>query len=193
MFATLVGLEACSAQNQTEWQSAGGLTGTSKIQNAICSWSDYGVENSADSQHHLWNDELDQAECGHQECGHQECGHQECGHQECGHQECGHEFSREHERKFRLTEFNIYPTFSYLSDQVGNYTEFEFASETQLGNWQMENRTVLNVADLPGTIKLGPTNPGGNSTSTNVRASGFGDVLSGFFFSRKPADGQQHR
>ena len=28
---------------------------------------------------------------------------------------------------FRLTEFNIYPTFSYLRDQSGTYTEFEWA------------------------------------------------------------------
>jgi len=49
----------------------------------------------------------------------------------------------------------------------------------------MENRTVLNVADLPSTISLGPTNPFGDPDEVGVRASGFGDVLSGFFFSRE--------
>jgi hypothetical protein len=89
------------------------------------------------------------------------------------------------EPKFKLTEFNIYPTFSYLADQVGNYCEFEFASHTQLGGIQLENRTVMNVADLPGTIKLGAANPDQGPTTANVRGNGFGDILSGFFFSRK--------
>ena len=70
---------------------------------------------------------------------------------------CGN--SEERHCHFKLTEFNIYPTFSFLSDQIGNYTEFEFASQTDLGWLEMENRTVLNVADLPSTISLGPTNP----------------------------------
>ena len=85
--------------------------------------------------------------------------------------------------RFKLTEFNIYPTFSYLDDKAASYNEFEFASITDLGWLEMENRTVMNVTDLPSTIKLGPTNPDGGSTTANVRASGFGDVLSGFFFS----------
>jgi hypothetical protein len=93
--------------------------------------------------------------------------------------------SEQVEPRFKLTEFNIYPTFSFLKDQVGNYTEFEFASKTQLGPFELENRTVMNVADLPGTIKLGAANPNDGSTSANVRGNGFGDTLSGFFFSRK--------
>ena len=103
---------------------------------------------------------------------------------------CGHglrqcHFCREHRssQRFRLTEFNIYPTFSYLSDQSATYNEFEFASHTDLGFLEMENRTVMHVADLPGTIKLGPTNPGSQSGSADVRSQGFGDILSGFFFS----------
>jgi hypothetical protein len=88
-----------------------------------------------------------------------------------------------HSSRFRLTEFNIYPTFSYLGDQSGTYNEFEFASHTDLGLLEMENRTVLNVADLPSTIKLGPTNPGDLPTTFGVRGNGFGDILSGFFFS----------
>ena len=49
----------------------------------------------------------------------------------------------------------------------------------------MENRTVLNVADLPSTIKLGPTNPSAQPLGPPAagRANGFGDILSGFFFS----------
>ena len=94
--------------------------------------------------------------------------------------------------RFRLTEFNIYPTFSFLADQVGNYTEFEFASHTDLGRFELENRTVLNVADLPGTIKLGPTNPGNEPTTADVRGNGFGDILSGFFFSRKNKHRDSH-
>lgn len=93
--------------------------------------------------------------------------------------------------KFRLTEFNVYPTFSFLGEQIGNYTEFEFASETEVGRWEMENRTVLNVADLPGTIRVGPTNPGDEPTVQNVRNNGFGDVLSGFFFSRQKEEAQR--
>ncbi len=92
---------------------------------------------------------------------------------------CEHECSR----RFRLTEFNIYPTFSYLGDQSATYNEFEFASHTDLGFLEMENRTVLNVADLPSTIKLGPTNPGDLPATVGVRGNGFGDILSGFFFS----------
>jgi hypothetical protein len=84
---------------------------------------------------------------------------------------------------FKLTEFNIYPTFSYLDDESATYNEFEFASRTTLGWIEIENRTVLNVADLPSTISLGPTNPNGDPTAVNVRAQGFGDILSGFFFS----------
>lgn len=87
--------------------------------------------------------------------------------------------------RFKLTEFNIYPTFSYLDDKAASYNEFEFASRTEFGDWEMENRTVLNVADLPGTISLGPTNPGGDPIQAGARAQGFGDVLSGFFFSRR--------
>jgi hypothetical protein len=89
------------------------------------------------------------------------------------------------ESRYKLTELNIYPTFSYLGEQVGNYTEFEFASRTQLGPFALENRTVMNVADLPGTIKLGAANPDDGPTTANVRGNGFGDILSGFFFSRK--------
>ena len=85
--------------------------------------------------------------------------------------------------RFKLTEFNMYPTFSYLDDLGATYAEFEFASRTDFHFFEMENRTVLNVADLPSTIALGPTNPNGDPTSTNVRAQGFGDILSGFFFS----------
>ena len=94
-----------------------------------------------------------------------------------------------HCSRFQLTEFNIYPTFSYLRDQSATYTEFEFASHTDLGFLEMENRTVLNVADLPSTIKLGPTNPSAQPLGPpgGVRASGFGDILSGFFFSRHGA------
>ena len=84
--------------------------------------------------------------------------------------------------RFRLAEINIYPTFSYRGADSATYNEFEFASFTDIGCWEMENRTVLNVADLPSTIKLGPTNPGGQPTTRGIRASGFGDVLSGFFF-----------
>ena len=102
------------------------------------------------------------------------------------------ENGEEHESRFKLNEFVIYPTFSYLGDDVGNYCEFEFASTTHLGHWEMENRTVLNVADLPGTINLGPTNPGTTPPSIGVRASGFGDVLSGFFFSRGGSHTQSH-
>lgn len=87
------------------------------------------------------------------------------------------------ESRFKLTEFNIYPTFSYLNDKAASYNEFEFASITNLGWLEMENRTVMNVSDLPSTIALGPTNPGGDPTSVDVRAQGFGDVLFGFFFS----------
>ncbi len=73
---------------------------------------------------------------------------------------CRRLLAHEHGPRFRLTEFNIYPTFSYLRGQSATYNEFEFASHTDLGVLEMENRTVLNVADLPSTIKLGPTNPG---------------------------------
>lgn len=92
---------------------------------------------------------------------------------------------QQQEPRFKLTEFNIYPTFSFLDDQVGNYCEFEFASKTQLGRFELENRTVMNVADLPGTIKLGAGNPDLGPGTVNVRGNGFGDILSGFFFSRK--------
>ena len=61
---------------------------------------------------------------------------------------CCHCCKRVDDRRFRLTEFNIYPTFSYLGDQSATYNEFEFASHTDLGFLEMENRTVLNVADL---------------------------------------------
>ena len=108
----------------------------------------------------------------------------------CEHIGCNR--GHDHESRFRLTEFNVYPTFSYLADDVGNYTEFEFASHTDLGWLEMENRTVLNVADLPGTIKLGPTNPGGSPLPVNVRGNGFGDILSGFFFSSKCKDRNYH-
>ena len=86
----------------------------------------------------------------------------------------------------------IYPTFSYRGNKSASYNEFEFASFTELGNWEMENRTVLNVADLPSTIRLGPTNPGSEPTFRDIRASGFGDVLSGFFFGRKAEHSDTH-
>ncbi|MCP4509671.1 MAG: hypothetical protein GY826_25120 [Fuerstiella sp.] len=81
---------------------------------------------------------------------------------------------------FRLTEFNIYPTFSYLDDSSATYNEFEFASHTDFGFVEMENRTVLNVADLPGTIALGPTNPGdpGGSARRSDRHLHLGTRLS---------------
>jgi hypothetical protein len=91
-----------------------------------------------------------------------------------------------------LAEFNIYPTFSYRGELSATYNEFEFASFTDLGDWEMENRTVLNVADLPSTIKLGSANPADGPTTLNVRASGFGDALSGFFFGRKDAHPDYH-
>jgi hypothetical protein len=109
----------------------------------------------------------------------------------CTHDDCP-EHCEEHEPLFRLSEFNVYPTFSYLGDQLGNYTEFEFASHTNLGWLEMENRTVLNVADLPSTISLGPTNPDGDPNSVNVRGNGFGDILSGFFFSTKCKERSWH-
>ena len=101
-------------------------------------------------------------------------------------------FHHDCDSRFRLAEINIYPTFSYRGAESATYNEFEFASFTDLGCWEMENRTVLNVADLPSTIKLGPTNPGGQPTTVGVRASGFGDVLSGFFFGRKDAHENYH-
>ena len=106
-----------------------------------------------------------------------------------GHQCC----ESEGRRRFRLTEFNIYPTFSYLRDQSATYNEFEFASHTDLGFLEMENRTVLNVADLPSTISLGPTNPSAQplGSPVGVRANGFGDILSGFFFSLPGAHEQK--
>ena len=90
---------------------------------------------------------------------------------------------------FRLTEFNIYPTFSYLGDQSATYNEFEFTSHSTFGNIALENHTVLNVADLPSTIALGPTNPGDPPQQIGVRAQGFGDILSGFFFPPRCATG----
>lgn len=95
---------------------------------------------------------------------------------------CG--YAEDHKSAFKLTEFNIYPTFSYLDGLSGTYTEFEFASMTNLGPLDMENRTILNVADLPGTIAVGPTNPRASAgPAVGVRGNGFGDILSGFFFS----------
>ena len=108
-----------------------------------------------------------------------------------GLRDCRHCCEREGGRRFRLTEFNIYPTFSYLRDQSATYNEFEFASHTDLGFLEMENRTVLNVADLPSTIKLGPTNPGDLPATVGVRGNGFGDILSGFFFSPPGAHEQK--
>ena len=89
---------------------------------------------------------------------------------------------------FKLTEFNNYTTFSYLDDLSGTFNEIEFTSETVFGNIHMENHTILNVADLPSTISLGPTNPGDDVTPVGVRASGFGDILTAFFFSRRDMD-----
>ncbi|MEK6237993.1 MAG: hypothetical protein N2C14_25045, partial [Planctomycetales bacterium] len=106
-----------------------------------------------------------------------------CGSSRC----CEHSSSR-----FRLSEINIYPTFSYLGSQEASYTEFEFASHTDLGFLEMENRTVMNVADLPSTIKLGPANQGGSPTTADVRGNGFGDTLSGFFFSTKCKERNYH-
>jgi hypothetical protein len=93
--------------------------------------------------------------------------------------------------RFRLSEFNIYPTFSYSGALSATYNEFEFASHTDIGYFEMENRTVLNVADLPSGIQLGPTNPG-DPAETGGRGSGFGDILSGFFFSRKETGHRSH-
>lgn len=93
--------------------------------------------------------------------------------------------------RFKLTEFNIYPTASFLDDKAASYNEFEFASITDLGWLEMENRTVMNLSDLPSTIRLGPTNPGEEGTTADVRASGFGDVLSGFFFSPRGSHEQK--
>jgi len=109
-----------------------------------------------------------------------------------GHHDCNAARCRGHESRFRLTEINVYPTFSYLNTAVGNYTEFEFASKTDLGWLEMENRTVLNVADLPGTIRLGASNPGDAPSTVNVRGNGFGDILSGFFFSCKDKERNYH-
>lgn len=106
--------------------------------------------------------------------------------------EAGSWFDYGCDSRFRLAELNIYPTFSYQGQKSATYNEFEFASFTDLGCWEMENRTVLNVADLPSTIRLGPTNPGGETAFQDVRASGFGDVLSGFFFGRKGAHENYH-
>lgn len=100
-------------------------------------------------------------------------------------------FNKRCDSRFKLTEFNIYPTFSYLDDKAASYNEFEFASITDLGWIEMENRTIMNLTDLPSTIKIGPTNPGGSGTTSNVRASGFGDVLSGFFFSPRGSHEQK--
>ena len=107
--------------------------------------------------------------------------------------DCGTELWCDHgyESRFRLAEINIYPTFSYRVDESATYTEFEFASFTDLGCWEMENRTILNVADLPSSIKLGPTNPG-PPIELGIRESGFGDILSGFFFGRKGAHEDYH-
>ena len=91
-----------------------------------------------------------------------------------------------------MSEFNTYLTASYLGDLSATYTEFEFASHTDLGWLEMENRTVLNVADLPSAISMGPTNPGDDPATVGVRASGFGDILSAFFFSRKGAHQNCH-
>lgn len=62
----------------------------------------------------------------------------------CG--ECGSFCCCDHKRssRFHLTEFNIYPTFSYLRDRSATYGEFEFASQTDLGFLEMENRTIFN-------------------------------------------------
>ena len=92
--------------------------------------------------------------------------------------------------RFHLSEFNVYPTFSYLDEFSATYVEFEFASHTDLGWLEMENRTVLNVADLPSTIQLGPTNPGNEPDTEGTRANSFGDILSGFFFSQPGAHEQ---
>jgi hypothetical protein len=104
----------------------------------------------------------------------------------------GESLPEHHERRVRLSEFNIYPTFSFLGHQTGYYNEFEFASHTDFGDIEMENRTVLNVADLPDSIQLGPTNPDFGTPSIGIRGNGFGDVLSGFFFSRKHRNSRSH-
>ena len=117
----------------------------------------------------------------------------ECVSIDCDCHCCDHFGVNDCEPRFRLTEFVVYPTFSYLSDQSATYNEFEIASHTDLGFLEMENRTVLNVADLPSTIKLGPANPSAEllGPAGGMRANGFGDILSGFFFSRKGAHEQQ--
>lgn len=112
-----------------------------------------------------------------------ECDADSCDGMKCCDHSSGCFFEKCRDSRFKLTEFNIYPTFSYLADKAASYNEFEFASMTDLGWLEMENRTVMNLTDLPSTIKLGPTNPGGLGSTADVRANGFGDVLSGFFFS----------
>jgi hypothetical protein len=123
----------------------------------------------------------------------QGCLSKDCGCCRGGLRRCRYCCEHDCSRRFRLTEFNIYPTFSYLRDQSATYNEFEFASHTDLGFLEMENRTVLNVADLPSTIKLGPTNPSAQplGPSGGTRSNGFGDILSGFFFSRHGAHEQK--
>ncbi len=107
-------------------------------------------------------------------------------------QEIFEKHSERKERFFRLAEVNIYPTFSYRDELSATYNEFEFTSYTHLGPIEMENRTILNVADLPSGIVVGPTNFGDEPTTVGTRASGFGDVLSGFFFSRRVEDRNWH-
>ncbi len=111
------------------------------------------------------------------------CDEAGCDGIECCDSMCAHNSGGRCDCSFKLTEFNIYPTFSYLDDKAASYNEFEFASITDFGWIEMENRTVMNITDLPSTIKLGPTNFADGSATANVRASGFGDTLSGFFFS----------
>ena len=84
--------------------------------------------------------------------------------------------------EIRLSEFNIYLTVSYLGDLSATYTEYEFASHTDLGWLEMENRTVLNVADLPSGIRLGPTNPGDDPQRSMYPPAALGTSFRGSFF-----------
>lgn len=91
---------------------------------------------------------------------------------------------------FRLSGLNNYQTYSYLDDLSATFVEFEAATHFDLGPFEVENRTILNVADLPSEIVLGPTNPFG--TSGTGRASGFGEILSATFFSPKNGHKNYH-
>ena len=92
---------------------------------------------------------------------------------------------------FRLTRFANWPFLSFLEDETDDNETWglEFESQLNLGSYQVKNITYFEVNQYERGV---PGQPPGNPEPDVAPSNGIGDIISGFWFSKRGGHHGKH-